>query len=128
MGLQDAVRSGLSKFFVFSGRASRSEFWLYTTFLFILDVALIAASSFVYSSFPVHPVAMAIGYWLIHGAFVISSWAASVRRLHDRSRSGWHMLWMFLPFAGGIVLLLWWCKKGVSGPNRYGSDPLEARA
>jgi uncharacterized membrane protein YhaH (DUF805 family) len=127
MTFQHAVRNGLSKFITFDGRASRSEYWLYELFLMMVWAVLIAVSSVVFSSFPDKATAVAIGYWLIHGAFLLSSWANAVRRLHDRNRSAWNLLWIFFPLAGGLILLIWWCQRGVVGPNRYGPDPVEAR-
>ncbi|MDB5486857.1 MAG: hypothetical protein JWQ58_572 [Reyranella sp.] len=120
--------AGLAKFFTFSGRASRSEYWIYQVFLTIVWLALIAVSSFLFSLFPTQAKFVAGGYWLIHCVFLIGSWAVAVRRLHDRNRPAWHLLWIFVPLAGGIILLIWWCTKGMEGPNRFGPDPLEARA
>jgi uncharacterized membrane protein YhaH (DUF805 family) len=128
MTFPDAVRTGLTKFFTFEGRASRSEYWQYELFLIIVMAVLIMASSAVFSLLPEQPKIVATGYWLIQGVFVVSSWSSAIRRLHDRNRSAWHVLWIFLPLAGGIILLIWWCSKGVPGPNRYGPDPLEARS
>ena len=58
--------------------------------------------------------------------FVIMMPAVSlnVRRLHDIDKSGWWMLVGLIPIAGSLVLYIWVTKKGLSGPNRYGDDPL----
>jgi uncharacterized membrane protein YhaH (DUF805 family) len=71
--------------------------------------------------------------------------AVSVKRLHDRGRSGWWLLLFFLlavvvsalERAGGnsgvtigqLAFLIWQivglgCLRGTSGPNRHGPDPL----
>lgn len=128
MKILDAVSDGLGKFFMFGGRASRFEFWTFEAFLTVVWLALIGASSFLFSLYPGQSKFIGIGYWLIHGIFVIGSWAIAVRRLHDRNRPAWHLLWMFVPLAGGLILLIWWCTRGMSGPNRYGPDPLEPRS
>jgi uncharacterized membrane protein YhaH (DUF805 family) len=47
-----------------------------------------------------------------------------VRRLHDRDKSGWWFWFLFVPIVGFIVLLVWFCTKGTTGPNQYGDDPL----
>jgi uncharacterized membrane protein YhaH (DUF805 family) len=49
--------------------------------------------------------------------------AISIRRLHDIDRSGW---WVLITFTviGIILLLIWACTRGTTGPNRYGPDPL----
>jgi uncharacterized membrane protein YhaH (DUF805 family) len=78
--------------------------------------------------------------------------AASIKRLHDRNRSGWWMLAFFVipglydrfgdrlaesypaDLLGLVVavLMLWGfvemlCLRGTNGPNRFGPDPLETR-
>ena len=40
MNLQTAVKTVLSKYATFTGRASRSEFWWFTLFIFILSLVL----------------------------------------------------------------------------------------
>jgi uncharacterized membrane protein YhaH (DUF805 family) len=47
------------------------------------------------------------------------------RRLHDLDRTAW---WLLIVFTGiGLILLLVWdCMKGTTGPNRFGADPLGA--
>ena len=52
--------------------------------------------------------------WLIFGL------ALAVRRLHDIDRSGWWLLIGFIPFVGGIVLLVFSLLPGTRGPNRFG--------
>ena len=44
------------------------------------------------------------GIWLL--ATFIPSLALLVRRLHDSNRSGWMVLLSFVPFIGGLVLLV----------------------
>jgi uncharacterized membrane protein YhaH (DUF805 family) len=81
---------------------------------------------------------------------LVSCLAISVRRLHDRDRSGWWLLvFVVCPLAfqgagslntldagpavallvASLVLSIWGfielgCVPGTSGPNRYGLDPL----
>lgn len=49
--------------------------------------------------------------------------AVSVRRLHDLGKSGWMMLIMFIPFVGGILLLVWFVTDGEAANNAYGPVP-----
>ena len=52
---------------------------------------------------------------------IIPGLSVTARRLHDVGRSGW---WYFIIFTvvGIIPLLYWVCKKGDTGPNKYGED------
>jgi uncharacterized membrane protein YhaH (DUF805 family) len=43
--------------------------------------------------------------------------------LHDTDRSGWWILIGIIPLLGLILLLIWYCSKGTTGPNRFGPDP-----
>jgi uncharacterized membrane protein YhaH (DUF805 family) len=116
MNFVDAVKSGFNKYVTFSGRAARSEFWYWTLFTIIVDVVTIILDGM-------------LGMGLISGlaslALLLPSIAVGVRRLHDLDRTGW---WLLIAFTGiGVILLLVWdCMKGTSGPNRFGPDPLPA--
>ena len=50
--------------------------------------------------------------------------AVSVKRWHDRDRSGWWVLTVLVPIVGWLWAL--WCNgvlKGTAGPNRFGPEP-----
>jgi uncharacterized membrane protein YhaH (DUF805 family) len=49
--------------------------------------------------------------------------AVSARRLHDLDRTAWWLL-LLLTGIGIILLIIWYCMRGTSGPNRFGPDPL----
>lgn len=46
-----------------------------------------------------------------------------VRRLHDIGYSGLYMLIGFIPFVGGIWMIILMCTDSNPGPNRYGPCP-----
>jgi uncharacterized membrane protein YhaH (DUF805 family) len=51
------------------------------------------------------------------------SLAVTARRFHDQDRTAWLMLLGAIPYAGGIILLVFMCLAGTKGDNRYGADP-----
>jgi uncharacterized membrane protein YhaH (DUF805 family) len=54
--------------------------------------------------------------------------AVSVKRFHDRGRSGWFLLIALIPFFGALWLLIeLGFLRGTPGPNRFGSYPLAQR-
>jgi uncharacterized membrane protein YhaH (DUF805 family) len=59
-------------------------------------------------------------WWLVT---FIPNLAVIVRRMHDQDKSGWWFLVGFIPFIGGIWLLILYLTDGTPGPNRYGPDP-----
>ena len=56
-------------------------------------------------------------------AIVIPCMALTARRLHDTEHSGWFYFVSFIPLVGPIILLIYLCKAGSTGANRYGADP-----
>lgn len=118
MGFPDAVRSALSQYAVFSGRARRAEYWWFVLFYVIAYV--VAAVIDQALGAPVLTLIVALG-------LLVPSLAVSVRRLHDTDRSGWWLLLGLIPF-GGIVVLVFECLDGQPGPNRYGPSPKYAPA
>ena len=114
MSFADSVRTCLSKYVTFSGRARRSEFWWFTLFLIILYVVAAIIDAAIGNSLVVILVAL---------AFLLPSLAVTMRRLHDTGRSGWWILIGLIPFIGGIILLVFECMDGQPGPNSYGPSP-----
>lgn len=99
----------------FSGRARRTEFWMYFLFnaiIFIVLGALSRATGF-----------FSILYYLYALATLIPSLAVGSRRLHDTGKSGWLQLLGIIPVVGTIILIVFWATAGNPGPNQYGQDP-----
>ncbi|MCX8731094.1 DUF805 domain-containing protein [Gilliamella sp. B2969] len=103
----------------FSGRARRKEYWLFTLFVAIFYLVLIILASLSET--------MASAMSLIEVIFLlvilIPNIAVTVRRLHDTDKSGWWYLISFIPFVGGIVLLVFMCINSTPGSNQYGDNP-----
>ena len=56
-------------------------------------------------------------------AIIIPSLAVQIRRFHDQDKSGWFVLLNFIPYVGGLVVLVFMCLDGTKGKNRFGDDP-----
>jgi uncharacterized membrane protein YhaH (DUF805 family) len=109
---------------VFSGRASRPEFWYFVLFLILLFVPLgviaaVTTESATGQEVPPLFIVLSLA-WL---AVLLPYWAAAVRRLHDTDHSGWFVFVTLIPLVGGIILLVTLAQQGTPGPNRYGADP-----
>jgi len=126
----------LKRFFDFSGRSRRKEFWLWWLFYFImfavamfLDVQMgLGGSSTgsseigdgnVSASFHATGGILTMAWALIA---LIPSLAVTVRRLHDDDKSGWFILLGLIPLVGFYLLYLY-VIPGTTGPNRFGPDP-----
>ena len=108
----------LTKFVLFTGRARRREFWMFT--LINLIVGVIFA---VLSAIPVIGRIFGFVSWIFFLAVCIPSFALGVRRLHDTNRSGFKILLALIPIVGLVILLVWAAKEGTAGENKYGPDP-----
>ena len=111
----------LRNYFVFEGRARRKEYWMFILFNFLVSVALIIVDSMLGTFNATLGLGLASGIYSL--VVLFPSLAVSVRRLHDRAKSGWWLLIAVIPFIGAIVLLVWFLLEGDQGRNRYGDDP-----
>lgn len=114
MGFGAAVSACFSKYITFSGRARRAEYWYWTLFVLLVNVAAVVLQVMV----PHHP-AIALLTPAVYMVLLLPGFAVLVRRLHDTDHSGW---WFLLPFTviGAIVLLVWMCQEGTKATNRFG--------
>ena len=121
MTFVEAIKSAFSNYANFEGRATRSEYWWFYLFAFIINTVLeVAAELAGDGDFVASLVSMAFAL-----AILVPSIAVAARRLHDVNRSGWWQL-IALTIIGIIPLLYWLIKKGTDGPNRFGEDRLAA--
>ncbi len=112
----NAIRSVLSQYVGFSGRASRSEYWIWWGFLVVLFVA-IGATALLFDS---------TGYivaTVVMLAIFLPNLAVTVRRLHDTGRSGWWLLLVFIPFIGGLILFVFMLLDSQPESNKWGAPP-----
>jgi len=117
MGFTDAISSGFRNYVNFSGRAVRSEFWFWVLFAIIASVVAKLIDFALFPSSDVSPINSLVGL-----ALFLPGLAMSVRRLHDIDRSGWWILLVLIPLIGAIILIIWYCQKGTTGSNRFGSE------
>lgn len=118
----------LKKYADFTGRARRSEYWLFTLFIIIVEVvyiALVGVTGGFGGDGQMNGLGMALTglYCLFLLGIIIPSLAVAFRRLHDTDRSAWWLLIAFIPFIGGLVLLVFYVLPGTTGANKFGPDP-----
>ncbi|MDF8332366.1 DUF805 domain-containing protein [Novosphingobium cyanobacteriorum] len=112
----------------FSGRSRRKEYWMFA--LLSMIVAFVSVMLMFAGGMGSDGTAPGGTFWL--GTLLIVVWglgsivpsiAVQVRRFHDQGRSGWMVLLGFIPYVGGIIVLVFMCLEGTRGPNQYGPDP-----
>lgn len=120
----------LRRYFDFSGRSRRKEYWMFILLYIvcyvaagILDVQLGFATTTSSSEFGDGTASANFNMQggmislVVMLVFLIPILAVAVRRCHDTDRSGWFIL---IPIYGAIIV---WFLEGTRGPNRFGPDP-----
>ncbi len=112
----EATAKCYRKYFVFKGRAPRSEYWWFflLSFLFAWPLLLSEFEEGLWFS------VLSFIYFILTISVVIPGAAVWTRRMHDVGKSGWSWLLFLIPFAGIILVFRLLIKKGDEGENRYG--------
>lgn len=95
----------LKRYFDFSGRSRRKEYWMYTLFLVIASIVLAIVDTVLGLGMGPDGTSSGILGSIFSLATLIPSLAVGVRRLHDLDRSGWWMLLPLGPILVGAVLI-----------------------
>lgn len=111
----EAIKRFFTHYADFSGRSRRSEYWYVILFNMIVSTVLTAVFK------DANGISIVASLWSI--AILIPSLALCVRRLHDAGKGGVWLLWILLPIAGPIILLVQYCKDSEPGANQYGPSP-----
>ena len=110
----------VKKYADFSGRASRSEFWFFTLFLFLAGFVITIIDIMILNF---HPDDLGPINLIVSVITLIPAIAVAARRLHDVNQSGWWQL-IILTVIGIPVYLYWVISRGTNGNNDYGTDPI----
>ena len=111
----------MKKYVDFSGRARRSEYWMFFLFNMIFGFGALVLDMLLGS------VSEGSMYGLFYGLFslaiMIPSLSVTVRRLHDVGKSGWWIFISLITFIGGIWLFILTITDSQPGENAYGPSP-----
>ncbi len=108
ISLSTAVRTVVTKYSEFSGRAPRAEFWWWVLFVALvsavistLDVLVINQNATIGGVFN--------SIWGI--VILLPSLAVTVRRLRDAGYVWQNIFWGLIPFVGAIILAIFCAQK-----------------
>ena len=103
-------------FFKFDGRINRAKFWIGVVAIYLVWLVVGVVAGF---DSPLFILVILVVIW--------PSLALSIKRWHDRGKSGWWIFIALVPLIGGIwALVETGFLPGTNGPNEYGPDPLAA--
>lgn len=139
MGFLEAYKSFWRNYVNFSGRASRSAYW-YVVLWNVIIFVILYALAFIFGISAIMEAAMGgtgmaggggaivlvIILWLYLLAALLPTISLMVRRLHDSGKSGFFVLLSLIPFAGGIIMLIFMCLES-DGPNQYGDGDIDSK-
>ena len=120
--------------FSFQGRINRAKFWLVHVAMWVVIAIVFSVilGSAAMSSDPQAALQSvgAVGGIILLVVYILALWiglAIAAKRWHDRNKSAWWILIVFVPVVGGLWYLIE-CGflKGTTGPNKFGADPLGA--
>ena len=112
----------LKKYAVFSGRARRKEYWMFSLFNFIFSLVASLLDLAIFGLALAEFGPLSVVYAL---AVFVPGLVVAVRRLHDVGKSGWYLLIILIPIAGPIWFLVLACTDSQAGDNKYGPNPKE---
>jgi len=103
--------------FSFKGRIPRKTYWIWG-FLALLGFVLFG--SFLLGILGVDP---NVGSVILNLLVLWPAFAVTIKRWHDRDKSGWWVLINLIPIVGAIWSLVEnGFLRGTEGPNRFGED------
>lgn len=104
------------------GRISRSNFLI----AYFVGVSLLALGfigiAFQDSGFSLIATLVAT-FFIVFSLFLLIT--NTVKRLHDMDMNGWWSLLFIIPFISLFMIVICLVRKGATGINRFGPDPLE---
>ncbi|MEN5168098.1 DUF805 domain-containing protein [Brevundimonas pondensis] len=125
------VRCIRQKYVDGEGRARRLEYWSFVLFAWLtmtgamLTIFMVTALLGGFDG-DTPPVTTMFALLLVFGwmlLLAIPGISVAVRRLHDVGLSGWLYLLTFIPYVGGLFMLVIGCIPSQPHPNAYGPAP-----
>lgn len=106
----------IKQYALFTGRATRTEYWMFVLFylIFYIVLAVIDAMLDSYILTTIYSLAL-----------LVPSVSVAARRLHDTGKSGWWQLIALIPLLGAIILIVFLAQDS-HDDNEYGLNPKAA--
>jgi len=116
MTFANSITTCLSKYGIFKGRATRSEYWWFFLAISLPDCITLFVEHSAYE--------VLVYIYLLFSLAVLVPWiAVGSRRLHDVGKSGWWQLLWVVPIIGWIFIIYWSAKEGDNEENKFGVPP-----
>lgn len=119
--------------FGFRGRVNRAKYWLIVLGILVAGLLPVCAALAGKAALLVDPQELfaavsPFGDVVFYVFLAAAMWiwlAVTVKRFHDRDKTGWWVLIVLVPMVGALWYLIEaGFVRGTDGQNKYGSDPL----
>lgn len=120
-GFLDSYILAITNYINFKGRASRSEFWFFILFNYLIVAVLffiVGVQGDEFKKNETNIILLGLFGILFPLFSILPFLSLCSRRLHDVNKPGW---FAFIPFYNFFLF----CKAGIQGNNKYGIDPYE---
>lgn len=114
----------LAGFWGLSGRINRAQWWLVQVVVIVLTFLIITMGVGDQLSEGSPSLGSSLALLAISLASLVINICSTVKRFHDRDKSGWWFLLSFVPLIGGLWVFIecGFCS-GDDAPNRFGEPP-----
>lgn len=110
-----------NKYADFSGRARRTEYWIFMlVHLVIIFILSFISGALAGTGLDFIPNILVLGYLLLS---FLPALAITIRRLHDSGKSGWYYLFSVIPYIGWLIVLVFIVQDSETGQNKWGPNP-----
>lgn len=103
MGFTQAVKTCFSKYFTFSGRAARPEYWWFALFIIIVSLVLALIDAMIFGTDQATGETRTVLAGIFQLAILCPALAVGWRRLHDSGRPGWYLI---LPMLVSVAFMI----------------------
>lgn len=97
MTFGQSVATCFNKYAVFTGRASRSEYWWWFLFTFIVSFVVVFIAALIDEDLG------NVARIILQLAFLLPNLAVGIRRCHDSNHSGW---WVICPIVNIVMMFM----------------------
>jgi len=114
----------INKYFTTTGRATRTEFWIF--FLFYVFLAFFGTmagfSTIIFIPDPMSALIVMLIFYGLPFLTIPPFIAVAIRRLHDVNKPWWFVIFIVIPFLN-LITIIFLAQKGNTSENKYGSVP-----
>ena len=120
LSFSEAIKSCFNKFASVDGRAQRSEYWWWILFVGMSMIGTFVTAGILDEVLMGEGMIFITGVCLFYLVIFIPHLSVLGRRFHDIGWSSWALLFIFVPYIGGLIIFVATLIPSQQYPNKYG--------